>query len=54
MAKLYGESQNGKTYILSFDVERDAIIAQMSLSEYISEIKRLNPQFINVYTPNEN
>jgi len=38
MTQLYGEFQNGETYLLSLDAERDAVIAQMSLSEYISEI----------------
>ena len=51
MAKLlYAEHQNGKKYILSFDVERDAIIAHMTIEQFISEIKRLNPQFTKVYT----
>lgn len=54
MSKLYGELQNGKIYILSFDVEQDAVTAQIPLSEYISEIRKLNPQFTKVYTPSEN
>lgn len=45
MSKLYGELQNGKIYILSFDVEQDAVTVQMLLSEYIRKIKKLNPQF---------
>ena len=51
MAKLlYAEHKNSETYILSYDVERDAIIAHMTVDQFISEIKRLNPQFTRVYT----
>lgn len=48
--KLYGDHQNGNTYILSFDVEKDASGAEMTVDMYISEIERLNPFFTNVYT----
>lgn len=48
--KLYAEHRDGGMYILSFDVERDAIIAHMTVEQYITEIKKLNPQFIKVYT----
>lgn len=48
--KLYGDHQNGNTYILSFDVEKDASVAEMTVDMYISDIKRLNPFFTNVYT----
>ena len=40
--KLYAENKNGDTYILSQDVEKDAIQAQMIIEFYIEEIKRLN------------
>lgn len=48
--KLYAENKNGDTYILSQDVEKDAIQAQMIIKFYIEEIKRLNPYFVKVYT----
>lgn len=48
--KLYGDHQNVNTYILSFDVEKDASGAEMTVDMYISEIERLNPFFTNVYT----
>ena len=48
---LYAEHKNGETYILSFDIERDAIIAHMTVEQYINEVKRLNPQFRKVYIP---
>lgn len=48
--KLYGESKIGETYILSHDVEKDAMQARMTIEFYIDEIKRLNPYFIRVYT----
>ena len=51
--KLYAEHRDGGTYILSFDIERDAIIAHMTVEEYINDIKELNPQFTKVYTLNE-
>lgn len=51
MAKLlYADHQNGNTYILSFDVKKDASGAEMTVDMYISEIKRLNLFFTNVYT----
>ncbi len=46
---MYAENINGKTYILSQDVEKDAIQARMTIEFYIEEIKRLNPYFIKVY-----
>lgn len=52
--RLYAEHKNGGLFIISFDVERDATKAQMTVEEYINEIKILNPQFIKVYTLNEN
>ena len=48
--KLSAENKNGETYILSHDVEKDAIQAQMIIEFYIEEIKRLNPYFVKVYT----
>lgn len=48
--KLYTEHKNGETYIISQDVEKDAIQAKMTVGQYIEEIKRLNPQFVKVYT----
>lgn len=48
--KLYAENKNGETFILSQDVEKDAIQARMTIKFYIEEIKRLNPYFIKVYT----
>lgn len=33
--KLYAENKNGDTYILSQDVEKDAIQAQMIIEFYI-------------------
>lgn len=51
MAKLlYADHQNGKKYILSFDVERDALKVNMTVDMYISEIEKLNPQLTKVYT----
>ena len=51
MAKLlYADHQNGKKYIISFNVENDALKANMTVEEYINEIKRLNPQLTKVYT----
>ncbi len=47
--KLYAERENGKLYILSFDVEKDASIAKMTVGEYIDKIKKLNPYFTKVY-----
>lgn len=47
--KLYAENKSGDTYILSQDVEKDAIQARMTVEYYMEEIKRLNPQFIKVY-----
>lgn len=47
--KLYAENKSGDTYILSRDVEKDAIQARMTVEYYMEEIKRLNPQFIKVY-----
>lgn len=48
--KLYAESRNGQTYIISSNVERDAMQARMTVEYYIEEIKRINPQFVKVYT----
>lgn len=48
--KLYGENKNGETYILSQDVEKDAMQARMTIEFYIEEIKRLNPYYVEVYT----
>lgn len=48
--KLYAENKNGETFILSQDVEKDAIQARMTIEFYIDEIKRLNSYFIKVYT----
>lgn len=48
--KLFADHKNGNTYIISQDVEHDAIQARMTVEKYIDEIKRLNPYFIKVYT----
>ncbi|MDE7477163.1 MAG: hypothetical protein K2M91_04295 [Lachnospiraceae bacterium] len=47
--KLYAEHKNGNTYIISQDVERDAEQAQMTVKQYIEEVKRINPQLVKVY-----
>lgn len=36
--------------LLSDDVERDAVNANMTIQEYIRETERINPQFRVVYT----
>ena len=48
--KLYAENKNGETYILSHDVEKDAMQARMTVEFYIEEVKRLNPYLVKVYT----
>lgn len=48
--KLYADHKNGKTFILSNNIEDDASKADLTINEYIREIKRLNPQFSKVYT----
>lgn len=49
MTKLYADHKNGNSYIISQDVEKDAIQARMTVEKYIEEIKRLNPQLVKVY-----
>lgn len=39
--RLYAERENGKLFIISFDVERDAAMAKMTVEEYIDGIKNL-------------
>ncbi len=39
-AKLYAERENSEVLILSFDVERDALLAKMTVREYIDKIKK--------------
>ncbi len=51
--KLYAERENGEVLILSFDVERDALMAKMTVGEYIDAIKKLNPYFTKVYKLDE-
>lgn len=48
--RLYAEHKNGKKYIIFFNVENDSLKANMTVEEYINEIKRLNPQLTKVYT----
>lgn len=47
--KLYTERENGEVLIISFDVERDALLAKMTVGKYIDAIKKLNPYFTKVY-----
>lgn len=51
--RLYAERENGKLFIISFDVERDAAMAKMTVEEYIDGIKKLNPCFTKVHKSNE-
>lgn len=48
-AKLYADHENGNTYIVSQDIERDAKQAKMTVKQYIKELKKLNPQLVKVY-----
>ncbi len=51
--KLYAERENGEVLIISFDVERDVLMAKMIVGEYIDEIRKLNPYFTKVYKSDE-
>ena len=51
--KLYAERENGEVLIISFDVERDVLMAKMIVGEYINEIRKLNPYFTKVYKSDE-
>ena len=51
--KLYADRENCEVLIISFDVERDVLMAKMIVGEYIDEIRKLNPYFTKVYKSDE-
>ncbi len=50
----FAERENGEVLIISFDVKKDALLAKMTIGEYIDAIKKLNPYFTKVYKSDEN
>ncbi|WP_185967620.1 hypothetical protein [Clostridium sp. HBUAS56010] len=49
--KLYATLKNSdKVFVLSQDTEKDARQAELTVDEYVEAVKRINPQFGEVWT----
>lgn len=49
--KLYATLKKlDNSFVLSQDTEKDASQAEMTVDEYVEAVKRINPQFSEVWT----